>query len=107
MLAPSSVLAPAARFGVGIDASRYGHYACFLRDDLQVAADELAFAESAAGYELFRQRLLGIAAGHPAVHFVIRLDAAGQYADNLWHFGPAPPGHRQRPRHAVLWRPAA
>jgi len=31
-------------FGVGIDVSRYGHYAAFLRDDLQPAADELAFA---------------------------------------------------------------
>ena len=38
------------RLGVGIDTSRYGHYAAFLRDDLQPAADELAFAESAAGY---------------------------------------------------------
>jgi hypothetical protein len=25
------------RFGVGIDTSRYGHYAAFLRDDLQPA----------------------------------------------------------------------
>src|SRR5262245_20595523 len=101
MLAPSSVLAPAARFGVGIDASRYGHYACFLRDDLQVAADELAFAESAAGYELFRQRLLGIAARHPAVTFVIRLDAAGQYADNLLHFLPQLDGATGQPHRAI------
>lgn len=77
---------PAARFGVGIDTSRYGHYACFLREDLQAAADELAFAESAAGYELFRQRLAGIASRHPAATFAVRLDAAGQYADNLLHF---------------------
>jgi len=28
------------RFGVGIDTSRYGHYAAFLRDDLQPAAAE-------------------------------------------------------------------
>ena len=26
------------RFGVGIDTSRYGHYAAFLKDDLQPAA---------------------------------------------------------------------
>jgi len=94
MLAPSSVLAPpadtavAARIGVGIDTSRYGHYAAFLRDDLQPAADELAFAESADGYDLFRQRLVRIAAAHPAVTSVVRLDAAGQYADNLLHFLP-------------------
>src|SRR5262249_19155204 len=63
-----------------------GHYACFLKDDLQPAAEELAFAECAQGYDLFRQRLLRIAARHPAVTFVVRLDAAGQYADNLLHF---------------------
>jgi hypothetical protein len=33
-----------------------------------------------------RQRLDGIAQRHGAVSFVIRLDAAGQYADNLLHF---------------------
>ena len=37
------------RVGVGIDTSRYGHYAAFLRDDLQPAAEELAFAESPEG----------------------------------------------------------
>ncbi len=48
----------------------YGHYVAFLQDDLQPAcADELQFAESAAGYESFRlrQRLEGIALRHPAV----------------------------------------
>ena len=75
------------RMGVGIDASRYGHHAAFLRDDLQPAAAELSFAESAAGYAQLRQRLEHIAlraAG--AVQFQIRVDAAGQYADNLLHF---------------------
>jgi transposase len=92
MPAPASGLAPptppatTARFGVGIDTARYGHYACFLRDDLLPATDELAFAESAKGYQLFRQRLALLAARHSAVTFVIRLDAAGQYADNLLHF---------------------
>ena len=86
---PPAPSAPATiRCGVGIDTSRYGHYAAFLRDDLQPAADELAFVESAKGYEQFRQRLVAIAARHPAVTFVIRLDAAGQYADNLLHFLP-------------------
>jgi transposase len=74
------------RIGVGIDTSRYGHYAAFLRDDLQPAAAELQFAESAAGYAQLRQRLEGIRQRHGAVAFVIRLDAAGQYADNLRHF---------------------
>jgi hypothetical protein len=83
---PQRTGCPATRIGVGSDTSRYGHHGCFLRDDLQPAADELSFAESAAGYEQFRQRLLGIAARHPAVHFAVRLDAAGQYADNLLYF---------------------
>ena len=74
------------RIGVGIDTSRYGHYAAFLRQDLQPAAAELQFAESAAGYAHLRQRLEGIARRHGPVSFVIRLDAAGQYADNLLHF---------------------
>jgi hypothetical protein len=72
--------------GVGIDTSRYGHYAAFLRDDLQPAAAELQFAESAPGYASLRQRLQQIVQRHRAVHFNIRLDAAGQYADNLLHF---------------------
>jgi transposase len=74
------------RFGVGIDTSRYGHYAAFLQDDLQPAAAELQFPESAAGYALLRQRLQHIAQRHPPAHFIVRLDAAGQYAANLLHF---------------------
>src|SRR5262249_58780920 len=88
------------RVGVGIDTSRYGHYACFLGDDLQPAGAELSFAESAAGYAQLRQRLEHIAQRHGPVQFLIRLDAAGQYADNLLHFlhwlgtTPAPDGAR-------------
>jgi transposase len=77
---------PPTPVGVGIDTARYGHYAAFLRDDHQPAAPELAFAEDAGGYAQLRQRLEGIAQRHPAVAFHIRLDAAGQYADNLRHF---------------------
>lgn len=91
---PSTSPAPSPalpRVGIGIDTARYGHYAAFLRDDLEPAAAELAFAESAAGYGQLRQRLEHIrqrhrAAGRGEVHFVIRIDAAGQYADNLVHF---------------------
>ena len=57
-----------------------------MRDDLQPAAEELAFAESAAGYALFRQRLEVLVQRHGPVSFAVRLDAAGQYADNLLHF---------------------
>jgi transposase len=73
-------------FGVGIDTSRYGHYAVFLKSDLQPAAPELQFPESAAGYTQLRQRLRKLAPLHSHVHFHIRLDAAGQYADNLLSF---------------------
>src|SRR5438552_9772535 len=83
---PAPAPAPTARLGVGIDTSRYGHYAAFLRDDLQPAAAELSFAESAAGYAQLRLRLEQIAGRHGPVSLVIRLDAAGQYAENLLHF---------------------
>ena len=76
----------AIAIGVGIDTSRYGHYAAFLRHDLQPAAAELQFAESGSGYDQLRQRLERIVTAHGRVHFHVRLDAAGQYADNLLHF---------------------
>jgi transposase len=73
--------------GVGIDTSRYGHHACFLRADLQPAAADLKFVESAAGYQQLRERLQAIAAPHGGrVHFHCRLDLAGRYADNLLAF---------------------
>jgi transposase len=74
------------RFGVGIDTSRYGHYAAFLQDNLAPAAAELPFPESAAGYALLRQRLEGIVGRHGPAHFAVRLDAAGPYAENLLYF---------------------
>src|SRR5207245_436556 len=88
LMLPHAAPAPQSprRFGVGIDTSRYGHYAAFLQDDLQPAAAELPFPESAAGYALLRQRLEQIVGRHGPVHFVVRLDAAGQYAENLLHF---------------------
>src|SRR6478735_3935204 len=69
--------------GVGIDTSRYGHYAAFLTADLQTAAADLEVIESAAGYARLRQRLVDLVARHGRVHFHVRLDAAGLYADNL------------------------
>jgi transposase len=84
--APQRTGSPSPRIGVGIDTSRYGHYAAFLRHDLHPAADELPFAESAQGYGQLRQRLEQLAQRHPDASFAIRLDVAGQYADNLLHF---------------------
>lgn len=75
--------APVTAIGVGIDTSRYGHYAAFLTADLQTAAADLEVLESAAGYARLRQRLIDLVARHGRVHFHVRLDAAGLYADNL------------------------
>lgn len=72
-----------ADIGVGIDTSRYGHYVAFLDADLQTAAPDLEVVESAVGYERLRQCLVTLVAQHRRVHFRIRLDAAGLYADNL------------------------
>src|SRR5262245_45868223 len=77
---------PPRRIGVGIDTSRYGHYAAFLRDDWQPAAAELTFAESAEGYTALRQGLEHIAQRDGPCTLLGRLEAAGQYADNLLHF---------------------
>src|ERR1700756_2923887 len=93
---PKRTGSPSSRIGVGIDTSRYGHYAAFLSDDLEPAAAELSFAESADGYSKLRQRLEMLAVRHPAASFTIRVDVAGPYADNLLHFlhhlpDPSPP----------------
>jgi transposase len=74
------------RLGVGIDTARYGHYVAFLTADLQTAAPDLEVAESAAGYARLRQRFDDLVRKHGYVHFHIRLDAAGPYADNLLAF---------------------
>src|SRR6266516_2911742 len=70
-------------FGVGIDTSRYGHCAAFLDADLQQAAAELEVAESAHGYGKLRHRLVELVNKHQRVRFLVRLDVAGAYADNL------------------------
>jgi transposase len=75
--------AAATPIGVGIDTSRYGHYAVFLGPDLQTAAPDLEVLESAAGYARLRQRFLDLVARFGSVHVHVRLDAAGLYADNL------------------------
>ena len=76
----------ATPLGVGIDTSRYGHYVAFLDADLQTAAPDLEVIESALGYAKLRQRLVDLVRRHGRVHFHIRLDAAGLYADNLIAF---------------------
>jgi len=91
----AAAAAPTA-IGVGIDTARYGHHATFLRPDLQPAAADLDFAESAAGYAQLRSRLQTIGQRLGAVHFHFRLDVAGAYADNLLAFLRAPPSPAMR-----------
>ena len=50
---------PTTRIGVGIDTSRYGHYAAFLRDDLQPAAADPSTAAPKPGSLSGRTRLFG------------------------------------------------
>jgi transposase len=83
---PQPAAGPPPRIGVGIDTSRYGHHAAFLREDLQPACAELPFAESGDGYAQLQQRLQLLARRHPDAAFAVRVDVAGQYADNLLHF---------------------
>ena len=73
----------AASFGVGIDTARYGHHVSFLDEQKRTAAKSFHFTESAAGYQQCQAALTKLAEKHPGVHFHIRLDAAGQYAENL------------------------
>ena len=69
--------------GVGIDTARYGHHVSFLDEQKRSAAKSFHFTESAAGDQQFQAILQKLAEKHPGVHFHIRLDAAGQYAENL------------------------
>jgi transposase len=58
----------------------------FLTADLQPAGAPLRFAESGAGYAQLQARLEQLARKHPGATFAVRIDAAGQYADNLIYF---------------------
>src|SRR5262249_10748336 len=77
---------PPISIGVGFDTARYGHHVSFLRSDLQPAAKPFTFAESPAGYAELRLALEHIKMKYGSVHFMIRIDAAGQYAANLERF---------------------
>jgi transposase len=75
-----------AAIGVGIDTARYGHMVSFLRPDRQPAAKKLLVLENHASYQALRERLEQLQQQHPQAHFHVRIDAAGQYANNLEHF---------------------
>ena len=69
--------------GVGIDTARYGHHVSFLDEHKRTAAKPFYFTESAAGYRELHAALTKLAEKQPGLQFHIRLDAAGQYAENL------------------------
>src|SRR5437867_1288417 len=79
----STVSLGVVSLGVGIDTARYGHHVSFLDEQKRTAAKSFHFTESAAGYQQLQAALMKLAQSHPGVHFHIRLDAAGQYAENL------------------------
>jgi len=74
------------RIGVGIDTARYGHRVSFLRPDRNPAAKPLTGMENHAGYQSFKDVLLRLREQNPGVEFHVRIDAAGQYAQNLEQF---------------------
>lgn len=71
--------------GIGIDTARYGHVASFVNEDRQPAAAALDIPETRQGYEALRKRLEKLDDGQ-SVQFIVRVDAAGQYAANLVAF---------------------
>ena len=77
---------PVSHFGIGIDTARYGHHVSFM-DEYQPTATKLFhFEEHAQGYQKLLKALLALAAKAGTYHFNIRIDAAGQYADNFIHW---------------------
>jgi transposase len=69
--------------GVGLDTARYGHHVTFLREDRNLAAPAFHFAESAEGYAKLEQAMKELHERYQGPQFHIRVDAAGQYANNL------------------------
>lgn len=69
--------------GVGIDTARYGHHVSFLDQDKRVATKAFHFKESRDGYQRFQRTLSQLAEKHPKATLHVRIDAAGQYAENL------------------------
>ena len=82
---PAPTPTPVA-IGVGFDTARYGHHVSFLDAELQAACPPTEFTESQAGYLRVQQLFHVLHQRFGAVHFHIRLDAAGQYATNLEAF---------------------
>jgi transposase len=72
--------------GIGIDTGRHGHHVSFLREDKQCAATPMTVMEKADDYTKLRLRLEQLHQRFPGAHLHLRIDAAGQYADNIEAF---------------------
>lgn len=71
------------RIGVGIDTARYAHHVSFLDEQKRTAAKPFHFTETAEGYQKLQRTFKKLKSKHPHLHLHIRIDAAGQYAENL------------------------
>ena len=69
--------------GLGIDTARYGHHVSALDQDKQTAFKPFHFAENSDGYRRLDQAMRKLVQKHPGVVLHVRIDAAGQYAENL------------------------
>ena len=69
--------------GIGIDTARYGHHVSFLDSDKRTALPAFLFPESNEGYAKLRNAIEELRKKHPCAIFHVRIDAAGQYAENL------------------------
>jgi transposase len=77
---------PAVAIGVGFDTGRFGHHVTFLRADLEPACPAFDFPECRAGYDQVLKQLHTLQQHFGDVHLQIRVDVAGQYANNLEAF---------------------
>lgn len=72
--------------GIGIDTGRYGHHVSFLREDKDHAAVSMTIMEKSSDYEKLQKRLEQLHDRFPNATLHLRIDAAGQYADNIEAF---------------------
>ena len=78
---------PVSHFGIGIDTARYGHHVSFMDENKRTATKAFYFEEQDQGYQKLLKALQALAAKSSSnYHLHIRIDAAGQYADNLIHW---------------------
>lgn len=74
---------PQEHFGIGIDTARYGHHVSFLDEQKRTAAKPFHFTEGAKGYQKLEAAINELRKKHTDCVLHIRVDAAGQYAENL------------------------